>query len=116
MRGAQPVFVTPVSAIACEGSKARPTRGGFVTATLEAGESHDVPVVDLHERSIALYNEQGLCPIPGGSDVTAATGGKVGAFFCDDHTHFSGAGAEQIAQLMAQALKDEMLGLARYLK
>lgn len=116
MRGAQPVFVTPVSAIACSGSMAKPTRGNFVTATIDAGKKYDVPVVDLHERSIALYNQQGLCPIPGGSDVSASTGGKTGAFFCDDHTHFSAEGAAQIAELMAQALKDQKLSLAAYLR
>jgi lysophospholipase L1-like esterase len=115
-RGAQPVFVTPVSMIACEGRTATPTRGEFVTATIAAGESYDVPVIDLHERSIALYNELALCPIPGGSDVSASTGGKVGAFFCDDHTHFSDEGAGQIAELIAQALQDQDLGLADYLE
>jgi lysophospholipase L1-like esterase len=115
-RGAQPIFVTPVSALACEGTTARPTRGSFVTATVEAGEQHAVPVIDLHARSIALYSELGLCPIPGGGDVSASTGGKTGAFFCDDHTHFSSDGAAQIAELVAQALKDQNLGLAAYLK
>jgi lysophospholipase L1-like esterase len=116
MRGAQPIFVTPVSMIACEGSTAQPSRGAFVTATLEAGETYDVPVIDLHERSIALYNELGLCPIPGGSDVSASTGGKVGAFFCEDHTHFDTEGADQIAGLVAEALREQSLGLASYLK
>lgn len=115
-RGAQAVFVTPVSAIACSGTTARATRGSFVTATIEAAERYDVPVIDLHERSIALYNQLGLCPIPGGGDVSAATGGKVGSFFCDDHTHFDREGAVQIAQLMADALQEQHLGLAAYLE
>ena len=115
-RGAQPIFVTPVSMIACEGSTAQPSRGAFVTATVEASETYDVPVIDLHERSIALYNELGLCPIPGGSDVSASTGGKVGAFFCEDHTHFDTEGADQIAGLVAAALREQSIGLASYLK
>jgi lysophospholipase L1-like esterase len=116
MRGAQPIFVTPVSAISCKGSTAQPTRGSFVTATTEAGTEYAVPVIDLHARSIELYNQQGLCPIPGGSDVSASTGGKVGAFFCDDHTHFSDEGAPQIAKLVAQALRDQNIALAAHLK
>ena len=115
-RGAQPIFVTPVSMIACEGSTAQPSRGEFVTATIAAGETYDVPVIDLHKRSIALYNELGFCPIPGGSDVSASTGGEVGAFFCDDHTHFDTKGAGQIAELVAEALREQSLGLASYLK
>jgi lysophospholipase L1-like esterase len=115
-RGAQPVFVTPVSAIACNGSTARATRGGYVTATHEAGTTYGVPVIDLHALSIALYNERGFCPIPGGSDVSANTTGAVGDFFCDDHTHFSVSGAEVIAGVVAQAIRDQGLGLASYLR
>jgi len=115
-RGTQPVFVTPVSAISCSGSTARGTRGGYVTATQEAGEEFDVPVIDLHQLSVDLYNELGFCPIPGGSDVSASTGGDVGAFFCDDHTHFDRPGAERIAGLVAGALAPQNLGLASYLK
>ncbi|WP_437874639.1 GDSL-type esterase/lipase family protein [Sorangium sp. So ce513] len=114
-RGARPVFVTPVSAIACNGSVARGTRGGYVTATHEAGAEHGVPVIDLHEHSVALYNELGFCPVPGG-DVSATTGGPVGEFFCDDHTHFARSGAAQIAGLVAKAIRDQGLGLAAYLK
>jgi hypothetical protein len=40
----------------------------------------------------------------------------VGTFFCDDHTHFEAAGALQIAQTAAKALKDQGIGLASYLK
>lgn len=114
-RGAQPVFVTPVSAIACNGSTARGTRGGYVTATHEAGAEYGVPVIDLHELSVALYNTLRFCPVPGG-DVSATTGGPVGEFFCDDHTHFSRSGAAQIARLVTGAIRDQNLGLAAYLK
>ncbi|WP_437302892.1 GDSL-type esterase/lipase family protein [Sorangium sp. So ce388] len=114
-RGAQPVFVTPVSAISCSGSTARGTRGGYVTSTHEAGAEYGVPVIDLHEQSVALYNTLGFCPVPGG-DVSATTSGPVGEFFCDDHTHFSRSGAAQIAELMAGAIRDQELGLAAYLE
>ncbi|WP_441292787.1 GDSL-type esterase/lipase family protein [Sorangium sp. KYC3313] len=114
-RGAQPVFVTPVSAISCSGSTARGTRGGYVTATHEAGKEYGVPVIDLHELSVALYDTLGFCPVPGG-DVSATTNGPVGEFFCDDHTHFSRSGAEQIAKVMAGAVRDQKLGLAAYLE
>jgi lysophospholipase L1-like esterase len=115
-RGTQPVFVTPVSAIACNGSSARGTRGGFVSATQEAGVEFDVPVIDLHQLSVELYDELGFCPLPGGSDVSASTGGEVGAFFCDDHTHFDRPGAERIAALVAAEVAAQNLGLAAYLK
>jgi lysophospholipase L1-like esterase len=113
-RGAHPVFLTPVSMIRCNGSTAVGSRGEFVPATIEAGAEFDVPVIDLHARSIALFQSLGFCPIAGG-DVSAATGGPVGDFFCDDHTHFSSSGAAVIAELVAQAMAEQALPLAGYL-
>jgi lysophospholipase L1-like esterase len=114
-RGAQPIFLTPVSSIACNGTTARGSRGEFVPATLDAGLEFDVPVIDLHERSVALFQERGFCPVAGG-DVSAATTGPVGDFFCDDHTHFSSAGAVEIADLVVQALIDQQIPLGAYLR
>lgn len=113
-RGAQPVFLTPVSAIACNGSTPKGTRG-FVQAVFDAGVQYGVPVIDLHARSVALYGELGFCPVPGG-DVSATTGGDVGAFFCDDHTHFDAPGAQQIGGLVAEGLIEAEVSLAEYLK
>ena len=115
--GAQPIFVTPVSQIACSGSTvSKGTREPYVTATKEAGTQYGVPVIDLNRLSTTLYQSLGFCPIPGGSDVSASTSGAVGAFFCDDHTHFDTPGAVKIAGLVAQALRDQKLGLAAYLQ
>jgi hypothetical protein len=114
-RGANPVFLTPVSAISCSGSTARGSRGAYVTATIEAGMTYGVPVIDLHQLSVNLYNSLAFCPVPGG-DFSASTTGPVGAFFCEDHTHFEAAGATQIAGLITKALRDQNIGLAAYLK
>ncbi|HSC89982.1 MAG TPA: GDSL-type esterase/lipase family protein [Polyangiaceae bacterium] len=113
-RGAQPIFVTPVSAIACNGSTPKGTRG-FVQTVIDLGAAQSIPVIDLHARSIALYAAKGFCPVPGG-DVSAATGGPVGEFFCDDHTHFSASGAVAIGELVADGLRDSGSELAEYLK
>jgi lysophospholipase L1-like esterase len=109
-RGAHPILVTPVAAITCQGSVATPNRG-FVSQTMAAGAANGVPVIDLHKLSYTLYNTLQFCPNNG--DYTA---GKVGAFFCNDHTHFEAAGAQQIAGLIAKALRDQGIGLAAYLK
>jgi lysophospholipase L1-like esterase len=109
-KGAQPIFVTPVSAISCSGSVAQPTRGAYVTATITAGTTYGVPVIDLHQLSINLYNRLGLCP--NNADYTT---GAAGAFFCNDHTHFEAAGAVQIAELVANALRTQGIALAAYL-
>ncbi|HYQ15067.1 MAG TPA: GDSL-type esterase/lipase family protein [Polyangiaceae bacterium] len=109
--GAQAVFVTPTSAIACSGNKATATRGAFVDATKAAAMASGVPVIDLHQLSIALYDSLGFCP--NNDDYTT---GELGAFFCEDHTHFEAAGAVKIAGLVGQALEDQGLSLASYLK
>jgi lysophospholipase L1-like esterase len=114
-RGAHPVFITPVSSISCNGTTAQGSRGTYATATKQAGTQFGVPVIDLETLSVALYNSMHFCPVPGG-DVSAATTGPVGDFFCDDHTHFSATGAPQIADLVAQAIRDQALPLAAYLK
>jgi lysophospholipase L1-like esterase len=113
-RGAEPVFITPVSSIACSGQSPQGSRGAYVDATIEAGQEYGVPVIDLHQLSVELYGELGFCPVPGG-DVSAETSGPVGDFFCDDHTHFSDSGAVTIAGVVANALRDQPLNLARYL-
>jgi lysophospholipase L1-like esterase len=114
-RGAFPIFVTPVSQIACSGSTvSKGTREPYVSATKAAGTQSSVPVLDLNVLSTTLYQSLGFCPIPGG-DVSASTTGAVGTFFCDDHTHFDTTGATQIAGLVAGALKTQNIPLAKYL-
>ncbi len=109
-RGALPIFVTPTSSIKCSGATAVGTRG-FLTTTKEAGSKGGVTVIDLHQLSVDLYTKLGLCPNDGNYSA-----GKVGEFFCDDHTHFDAPGAKQIAGAVAGALKSQKLPLAAYLK
>jgi lysophospholipase L1-like esterase len=115
-RGAHPIFLTPTSSISCNSANtAVGTRGGYVTATLQAGTQFDVPVIDLHALTVARYNALRFCPVPGG-DVSATTTGPVGDYFCDDHTHFSPSGAVDIASLVAGAVRTQIPGLSAYLR
>ena len=111
-RGTQTIFLTSTSAIECSGSTAKANRG-FGTETKAAGAADSVPVIDMTVLTAALYTSIGLCP--NSSDYTSTTS-NVGQFFCEDHTHFEAAGAKQIAQTAAKALKDQGIGLAAYLK
>ena len=110
-RGANPIFLTSTSAIACNGATAQANRG-FGPQTKAAGTADNVPVIDMTLLTAALYTSLGLCP--NSSDYTSTTS-KVGLFFCNDHTHFEAAGALQIAKTAAQALKDQSIPLASYL-
>lgn len=109
-RGATPILLTPVSAIRCSGSTAVGTRG-FLTETANAAAANQAPLIDLHRLSYTLYNTLRLCPNNG--DYTQ---GAVGAFFCNDHTHFEAAGAEHIARVVAKALRDRNIALAAHLR
>ena len=112
--GVEPILMPPVGAIGCssDGSTAINIRTPyFTTATNDAGTANNVPVIDLGALSVALYNSLGLCP--NSADYTSTTS-KVGQFFCQDHTHFELAGAEQIAQVIVKALKDQGIGLGAY--
>ncbi|MET7280590.1 SGNH/GDSL hydrolase family protein [Kribbella sp. NPDC005582] len=109
-RGAHPVFLTPVSAIRCSGSTAVGTRG-FISETNAAATANQVPVIDLHRLSYTLYNTLRLCPNNG--DYSS---GAVGAFFCNDHTHFEAAGARQIAGVVTKAIRDQNIPLSAYLR
>jgi lysophospholipase L1-like esterase len=109
-RGAHPVFLTSTAAITCSGSTAVGNRG-FLTETAAAATANGVPMIDLHKLSYTLYNTLRLCPNNG--DYTS---GAVGAFFCNDHTHFEAAGAKQIAAVVAKAIRDQGIPLAAYLR
>ncbi|KOG42851.1 GDSL-type esterase/lipase family protein [Streptomyces resistomycificus] len=109
-RGAHPVLLTPVAAITCSGSTATKNRG-FVNQTFAAGTATRAPVVDLQTLSVSLYNSLRFCPNNG--DYGS---GPVGAFFCNDHTHFETHGAQQIARLVAGDVRRQKLPLAAYLK
>lgn len=109
-RGAVPVLLTPVSSIACNGAKARGTRG-FLSSVAAVAMAEQIPMIDLHERSVALYDSLGFCP----NDANYGAG-AVGAFFCEDHTHFEAAGARKIAEVIARALAEQDIPLAAYLK
>ena len=109
-RGAHPVLLTAVAAITCSGSTAVPNRG-FAPQTFAVGTATNVPVIDLQRLSVALYNSLKFCP--NNSDYTS---GPVGAFFCNDHTHFEAAGAQQIAKVVSTALRNQGIPLAAYLR
>jgi lysophospholipase L1-like esterase len=98
-RGANPVFVTPTNGLnSCNFVSNR----GFLAETETAGAQNGVPVIDLNALTIAYFKSIGC---------TATT-----AIFADGRTHFTQAGAMAIAGLVAQAVRDQGLSLAAYLR
>jgi lysophospholipase L1-like esterase len=101
-KGANPIFGTSTSGQSCSGSTNMPNRG-FGPETKAAAAAANVPVIDLTQLSVDLYNSLQLCPA--GSTT-----------FWFDGTHFKTEGATKVAAVVAQALKDQKIGLAAYLK
>jgi lysophospholipase L1-like esterase len=101
-KGANLIFGTSTSGQSCSGATNTPNRG-FGPETKAAAVANNVPVVDLTQLSVDLYNSLQLCPA--GS-----------ATFWFDGTHFKTEGATKIAAVVAQALKEQNIGLAAYLK
>jgi lysophospholipase L1-like esterase len=101
-KGANPIFGTSTSGQSCSGSTNVPNRG-FGPETKAAGTADNVPVIDLTQLSVDLYNSLKLCP--GGS-----------ATFWFDGTHFKTEGATAVAGVVAKAIKDQGIGLAAYVK
>jgi lysophospholipase L1-like esterase len=101
-KGANPIFGTSTSGQSCSGATNMANRG-FGPETKAAAAANNVPVIDLTQLSTALYNSLQLCPA--GSTT-----------FWFDGTHFKTEGATKVAAVVAQALKDQKIGLAAYLK
>ncbi len=112
-RGVHPILLTPSPALRCSGSSAVASRG-FLSETFAVGSQLNIPVIDLHEQGTQLYNQLAFCPVSGG-DVSAATGGEVGDFFCNDHTHFDTPGARKMGQIIVDSLRSQAIPLANYL-
>jgi lysophospholipase L1-like esterase len=109
--GVNPILLTPTDAITCSGSTVTENRG-FLTETKAVATATSVPLIDLNQLSMNLYTSLGFCP--NAADYTSTTS-ALGLFFCNDHTHFEAAGAVQIAELVANALRTQGIALAAYL-
>jgi lysophospholipase L1-like esterase len=100
--GGNVIFGTSTSGQSCSGSTNVANRG-FGPETKAAAATANVPVIDLTQLSVNLYNSLKLCP--NGSTT-----------FWFDGTHFKTDGATQVAGVVAQAIKDQGIGLAAYVK
>ncbi len=118
-KGANPVLLTPVGRrYFDDAGKRKDDHGDYPAVVREVGKAEKVPVIDLHEKSWALYSklgEQGSRPLFWGylngyyqpNPVPPAK---------NDNTHFSAYGAEQAAALVAQGVQEQKLALAAHLR
>lgn len=104
-RGAHPVLVTSVQRrqFGPDG-RIRNSHGDYPAAVRAVAEEEGVSLIDLERMSVALYEALG----PDRAPLAFAAGGR-------DATHHNNYGAYQLAQCVAQAIREQRLDLARHL-
>jgi len=99
-----PILVTPVTRRRFQNGMIRTTLRPYADAMLKVGREKNVPVIDLHQKSVALFNK---------------LGDEKSAYFSpkpDDRTHFTSNGAREIARLIAEEIPRAVPALKPYLK
>lgn len=102
--GGSPVLVTSVARRIYEDGRLTTTLTPYVEAAKKVGEEMQVPVVDLHRASFALFQQMGekFCQLYGPGEK--------------DRSHFSGEGARMMARLVAEGLSREVSALRPHLQ
>jgi len=100
----KPVLVTPMTRRRFQNGMIWTTLRPYADAMLKVGREKNVPVIDLHQKSVALYNQLG--------DEKSADFSPSAS----DRTHFSSKGAREIARLVAEEIPTAVPDLKPYLK
>lgn len=100
----KPVLVTPMTRRRFQNGMIWTTLRPYADAMLKVGREKNVPVIDLHQKSVALFNQLG----DAGSDDFSPSK--------SDRTHFSRKGAREIARLVAEEIPTTVPDLKPYLK
>ena len=118
-KGANPVLLTPVGRrYFDEAGKRKDDHGEYPGVVREVAKAQKVPLIDLHEKTWAMYSalgEQGTRPLFW-SYLNGYYQPNPVAPAKNDNTHFSEYGATRVAQLVAQAVQEQKLGLAAHLR
>jgi lysophospholipase L1-like esterase len=116
-RGGFPVLLTPVSRRKFDSSgTALETHAEYAPLVLQVAKAERVPLIDLNERSKALYQEMGVATSKllflqlEPREHPNYPEGKV------DNTHFSELGARKIAQVVLQEMRALGLPLVQHVR
>ena len=116
-KGAIPILITPVNRRKFDaGGKFVDQHGDYPGVVREVAKELDVPLIDLHKKSLDLFNKLGsqetlkyfLASVPP-HEYKALPDGK------DDNTHFTRFGAIEIAKLVAESIKELGVPLENFL-
>ncbi|WP_417386594.1 rhamnogalacturonan acetylesterase [Gimesia sp.] len=100
----KPILVTPMTRRRFENGQIWTILRPYADAMIKVGKEKNVPVIDLHKKSVALFNQLGDA---GSSDFSPSE---------SDRTHFSRKGALEIARLVAEEIPTTVPELKPYLK
>jgi len=114
-KGATPVLMTPVSRRKFEKGRLVKTHGEYPDAVKEVGQREHVAVIDMEAKSgvvLSRYGEEGsrslFLQLKPGESANYPTG-------VEDNTHFDPKGADEMANLAVEGIRERKLGLAKYL-
>lgn len=100
----KPILVTPVTRRRFMNGQIWTTLRPYAEAMLKVGREKNVPVIDLHQKSVELFNKLG-------DEKSAYFSPKPG-----DRSHFTSKGAREIAKLVAEEIPTAVPDLIPYLK
>ncbi len=113
-KGAVPVLITPITRRASDGTANYNQHTPYQQALLSLSQQYNIPVVDMTSITAELYTN---LYNSGGADATAAMHCYADAAHTSiDNTHLSNAGAQKIAGIIADELKNLGLSLSKYVK
>ena len=117
-KGANPVLLTPVGRRYFDDKgKRKDDHGEYPGVVREVAKTQKVPLIDLHEQSWSMYSqlgEAGTRPLFWSYQNGYYQPNPV-APAKNDNTHFSEYGATRVAQLVAEDVQAQHLGLASHL-
>ncbi len=103
--GATPILVTPMTRRRFNpDGRIRTTLRPYAEAMIKVGAEKNVPVIDLHAKSVALFERLGDT---GSADLNCSP---------KDRTHFSAKGARAMAKLVVDGLSKAVPDLRPYLR
>lgn len=100
----KPILITPVTRRRFRNDVIWTTLRPYADAMLKVGREKNVPVIDLHQKSVALFNK---------------LGDEKSTYFSpkpDDRSHFTNKGAREIASLVVEEIPTADPALKPYLK
>lgn len=104
--GIKPILVTSIARREFKNGEIHSTLTPYAEVVKQIAAEKQVPLLDLHQRTIELYDQIG----PDGCDqFSAVKDGKI------DHTHLNAKGGDVIGGLAIEALRTAVPELAQYI-